>query len=243
MPETAVRRRSHAPVTVVVLGLALGLAMSGSSSAAEASHRVPSTSGSAAAATVTPKALIKQIALKNADFTDGRTVALMTHGNRVHGQPTLGDCGFNFTTEKHRVARHQTLVVPTSARRWLDSNETVAYESSHFAAKALRQLRKAIKQCPMHVYLPSVVAGQPASRYDVAKVHASRQLPVADNAVVTLKLRTKGKSKSYWAVLIFQRHGTVLDAMYGESRKKPTKAKVAALRSLAQITGSRLAAS
>ena len=68
--------------------------------------------------------------------------------------PTLGDCGFNFTTEKRRVARHQTFVVPKTAARFLDSNEVVAYESSHFAAKALRQLRKAIKQCPLHTYLP-----------------------------------------------------------------------------------------
>jgi hypothetical protein len=83
----------------------------------------------------------------------------------------------------------------------------------------------------------------PDRRYSVAKLRDSQQLPVSDNAVVTLKIRFRGDSKSVWQVLIFQRRGTVLDAMYQAYAKKPTAAKVAALRSLSQITGGRLAAS
>ena len=57
-----------------------------------------------------------------------------------------------------------------------------------------------------HLPPDPVIAGQPDSRYDVAKLRTSQQLPVADNAVTaTLKIRTKGHSRSYWAVLIFQR--------------------------------------
>jgi hypothetical protein len=38
------------------------------------------------------------------------------------------------------------------------------------------------------------------------------------------------------------RQGTVLDALYLQSRKKPTAADLAGARALAQITGKRLAA-
>jgi hypothetical protein len=243
MLEVTVRRTSRAPVMVVALGLTLGLAMSGSSSAAQVSQGTSSNQANAAAMTVTPKALVRHIALVNSDFTDGRTVQRLAHGNRVKGQPTLGDCAFNYTTEMRRVERHQTLIIPTTRRRFVDSNEVVAYESAHFAGKAMRQLRKAIAQCPKHVYLPNVIAGRADERYDVAKIRTSQQLSVKDNAVVLLKVKVKDQSRSRWIVAIYQRHGTVLDAMYGESFKKPSPTKVAALRSLARITGARLAAS
>jgi hypothetical protein len=74
-------------------------------------------------------------------------------------------------------------------------------------------------------------------------VHTSAKLPIADNAVVKVKV-TIGKAggKHGWAVWIFQRHGTVLDAVYRQSRKKPSAAKIAALQALVAITGNRLAA-
>jgi hypothetical protein len=243
MPVATVHRTTRTPVSAVVLLLALGLAATGSSSAAGASHRVTSKPADAGAATLTPKTLVRQIGLVNSDFTDGSTVVKIRHGNRVHGQVTLDACGFNFTTESRRVARHQTVVLPTSPHRYLASNEVVAYQSRHFAGKALRQLRRAITHCPKHVYFPSAIAGNPDYRFDVAKLRSSPLLPVTDNAIVTLKIGIKGQRKPVWALLIFQRRGTVLDGMYKAYGRKLTPTKVAALRSLAKITGARLAAS
>ena len=124
------------------------------------------------------------------------------------------------------------------------SNEVVAYETPHFAAKALRQLRKAVTRCPDDVFVSSPIRAHPAERYDVSRIRTSALLPVKDNAVVTLKITSKDHPKKpYWLLLIFQRHGTVLDAMHRFQWKKPTPAKVASLRKLAKITGNRLAAS
>lgn len=238
MPVAAVRRLSRASATGVVLLLTLGLAATGSSNVALAS-----TSASTARGTITPKALVRHIALVDSDFTDGRTVTLLQKGNRVQGQVTLDNCGFNFTTtEARRVARRQTTILPAPGKSWT-SNEVVAYETPHFAAKALRQFRKSVINCPKGVFTSSGIAGVPDLRYDVSKVHSSAKLPVADNAIVKLKITVEGTSKPFWSVLIFQRRGTVLDGVYRASYKKPTAAKMADLRSLATITGKRLAAS
>ena len=234
----AVRRLSRSSATGVVLVLTLGLAATGSSNAT-----LTSTTAGTARATITPKALVRHIALVDSDFTDGRTVTLLLKGNRVRGQVTLENCGFNFTaTEARRLARHQTTILPAPGKSWT-SNEVVAYETPHFAAKALRQFRKSVINCPKGVFTPSGIAGGSNLRYDVSKVHASAKLPVADNAIVKLKITVEGASKPFWSVFIFQRRGTVLDGVYRASYKKPTAAKMADLRALATITGKRLAAS
>jgi hypothetical protein len=237
MPVAAVRRLSRASAMGVVLLLTLGLAATGSSNAS-----LTSTTASTARGTLTPKALVRHIALVNSDFTDGRSVSLLQQGNRVQGEVTLDNCGFNFTTEANRVARHQTEIVPAPGKSWT-SNEVVAYETPHFAAKALRQFRKSVMNCPKGVFTPSGIVGVPDLRYDVSKIRSSAKLPVTDNAVIRLKITVKGVSKPFWSVLIFQRQGTVLDGVYRASFKKPTAAKMADLRSLATITGQRLAAS
>jgi hypothetical protein len=238
MPVAPVRRLSTASVTGVVLLLTLGLAATGTSSAAPSASTAKTASD-----TPTPNTLVHQVALVTADFTDGSTVEKVYRGDKVGHQVTLDYCGCNFTTEKRRVARHQTFVLPAKPSKVFLSNEVVAYKTPHFAAKALRQLRKAVTSCPKGVFVPERVAGAPDLRYDKSKVHTSAKLPIADNAVVKAKV-TIGEpgGKRGWAVFIFQRHGTVLDALYRQTYKKPTKAKLAALQALATITGNRLAA-
>jgi hypothetical protein len=240
MPMGPVRRLSRASVTGVVLLLTLGLAATGTSSASP-SVGTAKTAGD----TPTPNALVHQVALVTADFTDGSTVEKVYRGDKVGHQVTLDYCGFNFTTETRRVARHQTIILPASPGRVFPflSNEVVAYQSPHFAGKALRQLRKAVTNCPKDVFIPEKVAGAPDLRYDKSTVHTSAKLPIADNAVVKAKVTIGGPGGRHgWAVWVFQRHGTVLDGIYRQSRKKPTAAKIAALQALATITGNRLAA-
>ena len=243
MPVASARRLSRTSASGVVLLLSLALAATGSSSAA-LSAGLP-TAATTAGETLTPKALVRHIALVDSDFTDGTTVLLYTRGNRVGRQVTLDLCGFNFAaTESRRTARHQTAILPATPRKSYVSNEVVAYETAHFAAKALRQVRKAVAQCPDDVFVASPVNGVADQRYNVSRVRTSSKLSVTDNAVVTLKITSKDHpNKPYWALLMYQRHGTVLDAMYRLQWKKPTAAKVASLRKLARITGSRLAAS
>ena len=165
---------------------------------------------SSAAEAPTPNQLVRQVALVDSDFTDGSDVPLIYRGNQVGRQVTLNYCGFNFT---HREAPRRPPPDPdlprTSPKVFL-SNEVVAYETPHFAAKALRQLRKAANECPNDVFTPQNVTGAPDLRYDKSKVHTSATLPIADNTVVKLKVTIGDTSKHGWGVFIFQRHGTVL---------------------------------
>jgi len=237
MPMAPVRSLSRASVTGVVLLLTLGLATTGTSSASPAARTAKS-----AAEAPTPNELVRQVALVDSDFTDGSDVQLVYRGNKVGRQVTLDYCGFNFTTEKRRVARHQTQIFLATTPKVFLSNEVVAYETPHFAAKALRQMRQAANECPNDVFIPEKVSGAPDLRYDKSSAHTSAKLPIADNTVVKVKVTIRDSGRHAWGVFIFQRHGTVLDALYRQSRKKPTAAKIAALQKLAAVTGNRLAA-
>jgi hypothetical protein len=241
MPTATVRRLSRASTTGVAVLLAFGLAATGSSSAAPVSSGATSRLANTSAGELTPTALVRHVAFVDSDFTDGTTVHLVPGGNKVRGRVTLDNCGFTFGTEKRRVARHQTRLVPAEARNYFVSNEVVAYETPHYAAKALRQLRTSVTECRKHVFMPSGLAGVPDIRYDVSKVRTSLILPVSDNAVVIERVTFRGAGHA-WGVFIFQRRGTVLSAVYLQQRKRPSAAKVALARSLARITGDRLAA-
>ena len=73
----------------------------------------PAHSPSAATRTstsATPAGLgsaLTRIALRKGDLATGYTLRLIPGGDTVRGEVTLDNCGFNFTTEAHRVARRQ----------------------------------------------------------------------------------------------------------------------------------------
>jgi hypothetical protein len=186
--------------------------------------------------------LVKKVALVDADFTDGSKVMLFQGGDVVAGQVTLDNCGAIFTTEAHRTARHQTGIVLAKKRPYGFSNEVVAYDTPARAAAALVELRESIRHCPNDVFLASGVQGAPDLRYDVNKLVKFRGLPVQDTAVQTLVASARGTKKQFHGMYVFQRQGTVLDIVYMQSLNKPSPAAVSALRSLAKLTGKRLAA-
>ena len=176
---------------------------------------VAASPASASAPALTPTALVRHVALHNSDFHNGTTVRLFQGGNRVRGQVTLDNCGFNFTTETRRVARHQVGIFRRNASVAFGSNEVVAYSSRHFARLALTQYRRSVTQCPNGVFIPSGLAGVPDVRYHSSTVHRSATLPVCDNAVVRQEVEFRGDPKHSFFVLIFQRRGTVLNGVYG----------------------------
>jgi hypothetical protein len=94
---------------------------------------------------------------------------------------------------------------------------------------------------PNGVFTPSGIAGVPDVLFHSSTLHRSATLPVRDNAVVREEVDFRGDTKHSFLVQIFQRRGTVLDAIYLFSHNKPTAARVAALKHLAKITGHRLA--
>ena len=196
----------------------------------------------AAVPKLAPDALVKKVALVKADFTDGTKVKLIQDGDVVAGQVTLDNCGALFTTEAHRTARHQTVMVSAKKRAYGFSNEVVAYDTTQRAAAALEELRQSIAHCPKKIFIPSKVQGVPDTRNDVNKLSTFAGLPVKDTAVQTLVLSAHGTTQHFYGMAIYQRQGTVLDIVYLQSMKKLPPEAVKKLRSLALLTGKRLAA-
>jgi hypothetical protein len=192
--------------------------------------------------TVSPADLVTQVGLNGHDLATGYTLKLIPGGDRVTGQVTLDNCGFDFTTESDRVARRQTVVMSPTGQQVGLSNEVVAYDSPGHAAKALGQLRTSVTHCPHNIFEPEHIAGAPDLRYEVSKLSSDASLPVSDNALVTLTMTARGSTKPVYGAAIFQRFGTVLDAVYLFSSTKPSAASLTAVQALARLTGQRLAA-
>ncbi len=183
---------------------------------------------------------LETIALKASDFDAGWEVSLISGGDKVKGQVTLDNCGYNFTTEASRVARRQYAVLDNGQNVGL-MNELVAYATPADAAKALQQWHAAAAHCP-HTAVHSTVAAVPPM---VETIHRNQvnlsNLPVRTNASTYLSAVVKGQGTEY-DLAILQVHGRYLDNIYAGSDRPFTKQDTAAAFTFAAITGKRLAA-
>jgi hypothetical protein len=235
-----IRANQLTRLSTIGIVVAIGLTGCGSSSTPKASQGA--SASPTPLVTQAPEDLVTRAGLVNGDLAGGQTVRLMDGGDQVDGQVTLDNCGFDFTTEAHRLARRQVLVLAANGRKTGQSNEVVAYDSQGQAALALSQFRASVTRCPKHAFEASTVAGVPDLRYDVSKIATDAALPVKDNVVATIEVTPKGSNQHLYGVLIFQLRGTVLDGVYLLSDTKPTPRALAALRALATRTGRKLAA-
>lgn len=223
--------------TSTVNGAGENTATSGPASVSPAATTRTSAPTSAAAL----GAKLQSIAIQNSDLSSGYRMRLMPGGNQVIDQVTLDNCGFDFTTEAHRVARRQyNIVTPAGAESGL-SNELVAYDTPGQAAKALTQWHTSAATCP-HTPVHSSVAGVPAL---IMKVKQNRldvpTLPVTHNAITVESGTARGQGTLY-NMSIFQVHGRYLDAVYLTIGAPLTTAETSTAQQLATITGRRLAA-
>jgi hypothetical protein len=183
---------------------------------------------------------LETIALKASDFNAGFDVTLISGGDKVKGQVTLDNCGYNFTTESRRVARRQYAVLNNGQNVGL-MNELVAYATPADAAKALRQWHAAAAHCP-HTAVHSTVAAMPPM---VETIHRNEvnlaNLPVKTNASTYLSAVAKGQGTEY-DLAILQVHGRYLDNIYAGSDRPFTQRDRAVAFTFATITGKRLAA-
>jgi hypothetical protein len=244
-PDQEKRPMTPTSLRLLVLAvpvLALSVAGCGSSGGAAKATPAAAKSTGPAAVKLAPAALVKQVTLRNSDFKGGLKLKLERGGDKVAGQVTLDNCGDSFSTEAHRVARRQLELVSAKGQDSGIGNEAVVYDSPKQAAKALKQFRKSVVGCRKHVFHKSKAAGVPDLKYEVNTLAKASGLPVKDNAVVTQRIAAKGFNKPLFAVVILQRQGSALSAVFLQSVTKPTDAEVANLHTLAAITGKRLAA-
>ncbi len=223
--------RTTTAITAAGALLAIGLTGATSAAAVPTSVLVP-----------TPTELVTKVLLINGDLATGYATRLVPGGRKVRGEVTLTNCGYRFTTEKYRVARRQVVVMKGTTSVGL-SNEVVAYDTGAHAALALAQLRRSVRGCTVGMYITSEVKGVPDIRYDVSRVTSGlTHLPVADNAVVSLKEKPRGTAKPFFQVIVAQRAGRVLNLMYLGTRTAPADAALNTVGALAVVTGQRLAA-
>jgi hypothetical protein len=236
--------RRNGAVCLLAVSLVTGCGSSVSGKGASSSIPAPSTPAAASSsASATPAELgsaLEQIALHAGDLATGFKLQLMPGGDKVDGQVTLDNCGFDFTTETHRVARRQYNVLASSADTGL-SNELVAYDTPAQAAEAVTQWHTSAATCP-HTPVHSTVSGEPdllmkitQNKLDVAT------LPAATNAL-TVESGTAAGQGTLYNVSILQVHGRYLDAMYLTIDRPITTQELNATVQLATITGQRLTA-
>jgi hypothetical protein len=130
------------------------------------------------------------------------------YGNFVIGQVTMDLCGADFFSEIFRTARHQ--VGYSAPNKDYVSTETVSYRDSG-AARAMRELRHAIRTCPTG-YVHSTVAGVPPMKQEIERIpRASTWLP--DTVAFALTNTVKGRPSEH-GVLVYQHQGNLITAAY-----------------------------
>lgn len=130
------------------------------------------------------------------------------YGNAVIGQVTMDLCGADFFSEIFRTARHQ--VGYSAPNKDYVSTETVSYRDGG-AARAMRELRHAIRTCPTG-YVRSTVAGAPPMKQQIEQIPRVRSwLP--DTVAFALTNTVKGRPSEH-GVLIYQHQGNLITAAY-----------------------------
>ena len=205
-------------------------------------HDAGSARSTPAPESATPAQLgdtLTQIAVHATDMPKGVSVKLDTGGDQVAGHVTLDNCGYNFTTEAHRVARRQYNVVDATSAVVLWSNEVVAYDTPAHAAQALTEWHTAAATCPRK---PVSVSGQPGVLTKITRNQLDvGGLPAVDNAL-TMETATIPGPHTLYLVAILQVHGRYLDAVSLEDNRPITTQLVQATAGLAILTGRRLIA-
>ncbi len=233
-------------VTALAVGVALSVAACGSSPS-------PAPSTTPVAAKVAPKPAapkktsavigkheVTVVALKTKDLSNGYRVRLDPKGDVVTNQVTFDNCGYAFTTESHRVARHQSEVLNAKGQDTGLGNEVVAYDTPAQAKLALAQWRASLKRCHVGVAWRPHVAGTPPLTYHHMAHGAVSALPAADNDVASFSVTAKGSKQVVYLTAIYQRSGNVIDAIYYNSFAQPKSDEMTAVLTLATITGRRL---
>ena len=180
--------------------------------------------------------------LGTGDVTSPATVELTQGGDEVEGRVTLDGCGYDFTSEGSRVARRQVSVRGSGSMTAGYSNEVVAYRDAAAAALALEQFSRSVTECPPRELRESSVRGTPPTRQRLLTHRVDPAAAPVSPATFTVEHVTSESGQGYFASLVFQVRGDVLDGHYLITRRAPTKAQTAELWRQVSITGSRLLA-
>ena len=151
--------------------------------------------------------------LRAAQIGSGTITREIPNGRDVAGQVTLDLCGFKFRSESRRVARVQLSYIRNTGGGPFLSNEVVAYKPGG-AAKAMRELRRAVATCPKgFVRSPIPGAGLIKNRFDPIK--SAKFLPGSIGLIDHITEKVKKKTLRFDSLLVYQMHANVLSGVYG----------------------------
>jgi hypothetical protein len=167
----------------------------------------------AVAALASPAGEVAAVLIKPAQLGAGYTLRELPGGRQVRNQVTLDLCGYTFTTEAQRLARHQVAYVKKGSSSAALSNEVVAYKPGA-AARAMRELRTAIAHCPRG-YVRSKVKGLGPMQNRLAPL-AHAGLPPGAIAYVDhiTELQPNNSVARYTVVFVYQQRADVLSGVY-----------------------------
>jgi hypothetical protein len=160
------------------------------------------------------------------------------HGDEVEGRPTFDLCGRRFNSEKDRVARYRVNALTGGGAATGGGDEVVAYSSEAAAVVALQELRSVVRRCTLEVALRDGLYAEEL-RYQAVE-QKKLKLPASDNVSVLLTVQRAGVDHVSCVLMIVQRHGAVLDILFGRAPSKFEPEQVDNLVELAGRTGRRL---
>jgi hypothetical protein len=182
--------------------------------------------------------LVEKVLVTDADLTDGGRVETRADGTQVEGFVTLDNCGFVFTSEANRTARRQVNMSSAGADAF--SHEVVAYTDEAAARDALEELRESVRTCPSGEPVPSVLSSVPVVYEVLGFDERATGFPVDDVAVLVERVSSPDHP-TFYSVAIYQRAGSVLNAVYVGGEEPPSRRLRKEQRRLAVVTGARLA--
>jgi len=251
------RSRARRSAGVLAIALTAGL-LTGAATAEQARAQTVATAPTARTAPAATKravtnraatnraatnlaATVKAVAVVPTDFASGYQLVLIPGGDSTAGQITMEFCGFRFTAEAHRVARHQMLLLDATGRSTGLTNEVVAYDTVAQATKALTEWNRAVATCRRGVYVASKVPGYLPQRLDSATSGTLTTLPVATTAQTRYTYHLQGKPEQRYGIALLQRRGRVVTIVWYNTPVKPTATALNNVYAVARITGTRLA--
>ena len=209
----AVRPRLLAAAVAVLLLAGCGSSSSSGSTASGTSSEPSPAQAEASreaaadpAAATDPQSAALSVALRAADLPAGWRVQAnpVPDGDLSKNPSLVGICGFSFTSEAHRVAKHPVVGLDGGGTPQLTS-EAIAYDGADAANTAVQELVQAFSGCPADQY----TFQQPPSAEGLA-----------DNSVVFQYQLADGGTQ----VVVAQARGAVLSVLIGDDPATATAA-------------------
>lgn len=165
-----------------------------------------------AAAARSPQQAAERAVLRAAEVGPETITREIPNGRELKGEVTLDLCGFKFRSEALRVARVQLSYIRDTGGGPFLSNEVVAYKPGG-AAKAMKELRKAVATCPKG-FVKSTIPGAGLIKNKFDPIKSQLFLPGSVGLIDHITEKTNGKTLRFVSLLVYQARGNVLSGVY-----------------------------